>query len=210
MDSGLKRITAIARLHVALRNQHMLACKAHTGDEDQSPAQVLDFAQVDSWRAQRTGFPEVVLGAGKSAEQIAAIMRQLAQNEQVVMATRVSPEARHCPILKAPCFSACPTWHPEEHSYLQKGSQQGLPGKPISEHQQRLQSNGVLGHGMIMLWTGLTILLMLMYRAMQVYTEVLPLLPEVQYNARARILTLRALGSRKQPRLPGLPPISAL
>ena len=68
-----------------------------------APAQVLDFAQVDSWRAQRTGFPEVVLGAGKSAEQIAAIMRQLAQNEQVVMATRVSPEACHCPILNAPC-----------------------------------------------------------------------------------------------------------
>ena len=55
-------------------------------------AQVLDFAQVDSWRAQRTGFPEVVLGAGKSAEQIAAIMSQLAQNEQIVMATRVTPQ----------------------------------------------------------------------------------------------------------------------
>jgi len=37
----------------------------------------------------------------------------------------------------------------------------------------------------------------------QVYTEVLPLLPEVQYNAPARILTLRASGARKQPRLPG-------
>ena len=55
-------------------------------------AQVLDFAQVDSWRAQRTGFPEVVLGAGKSAEQIAAIMSQLAQNEQMVMATRVTAQ----------------------------------------------------------------------------------------------------------------------
>ena len=45
---------------------------------------------------------------------------------------------------------------------------------------------------------------------MQVYTEVLPLLPKVQYNARARILMLRASGSRKQPRLPGLPPIEAV
>lgn len=69
--------------------------------------QVLDFAQVDSWRAQRTGFPEVVLGAGKSAEQIAAIMRQLAQNEQVVMATRVSPEVSHCPALDRPA-PQCP------------------------------------------------------------------------------------------------------
>lgn len=55
-------------------------------------AQVLDFAQVDSWRSQRTGFPEVVSGNGKSPEQIAAIMRQLAQNEQLVMATRISPQ----------------------------------------------------------------------------------------------------------------------
>ena len=38
---------------------------------------------------------------------------------------------------------------------------------------------------------------------MQVYSEVLPLLPDVQYNAPARILTLRASGSRKQSRLPG-------
>ena len=53
---------------------------------------MLDFAQVDSWRAARTGFPEVVLGAGKSADQIAAIMTKLAQHEQLVMATRISPE----------------------------------------------------------------------------------------------------------------------
>ena len=69
--------------------------------------QVLDFAQVDSWRAQRTGFPEVVLGAGKSAEQIAAIMQQLVQNEQVVMATRISPEVLHYPILQVPASRSC-------------------------------------------------------------------------------------------------------
>ena len=81
------------------RNQVVLACRACAGAEGVlTSMQVLDFAQVDSWRAQRTGFPEVVLGAGKSAEQIAAIMQQLAQNEQIVMATRVSPEARHCAI----------------------------------------------------------------------------------------------------------------
>lgn len=61
--------------------------------------QVLDFAQVDSWRAQRTGFPEVVYGAGKSAEQIAAIMQQLAKNDQVAMATRIEPQVLACLIL---------------------------------------------------------------------------------------------------------------
>ncbi len=67
-----------------------------------APVQVLDFAQVDSWRAQRTGFPEVVLGAGKSAEQIAAIMRKLAQHEQAVMATRVTPDVRYLPCVCSP------------------------------------------------------------------------------------------------------------
>lgn len=57
--------------------------------------QVLDFAQVDSWRSHRTGFPEVVMGQGKSPEQIAAIMKQLALNEQMVMATRISEEVGH-------------------------------------------------------------------------------------------------------------------
>jgi hypothetical protein len=57
-----------------------------------SPAQVLEFAQLDSWRAQRTGFPEVVFGQGKSPEQIVAIMQQLAKNEQIAMATRVNEE----------------------------------------------------------------------------------------------------------------------
>ncbi|EIE25089.1 hypothetical protein COCSUDRAFT_35637 [Coccomyxa subellipsoidea C-169] len=90
--------------------------------------QVLDFAQVDSWRAQRTGFPEVVYGAGKPAEQIAAIMQQLAKNDQVAMATRIEPE---------------------------------------------------------------------------IFEQVQALLPEVVYNKPARILTLRASGVRKQPRLPG-------
>ena len=58
-------------------------------------AQVLDFAQVDSWRAQRTGFPEVVFGGGKSAAQIAAIMAAQARNDQVVLATRIAPEVRN-------------------------------------------------------------------------------------------------------------------
>ncbi|HZG55246.1 nickel pincer cofactor biosynthesis protein LarB, partial [Paenibacillus sp.] len=39
-----------------------------------------------------TGFPEVVFGEGKTAEQIAAIMARLAEHADRVLATRVSPE----------------------------------------------------------------------------------------------------------------------
>ena len=48
--------------------------------------------QVDTWRAARTGFPEVIWGPGKSPEQLAAIMTRLAETEAVVVATRVTPE----------------------------------------------------------------------------------------------------------------------
>ncbi|WP_159886279.1 nickel pincer cofactor biosynthesis protein LarB [Paenibacillus puerhi] len=52
----------------------------------------LSYAQLDVRRADRTGFPEVVFGEGKSAEQIAAIMERLAGHAGRVLATRVSAD----------------------------------------------------------------------------------------------------------------------
>lgn len=49
----------------------------------------LGFAQLDLEREKRTGFPEVVYGEGKSAEQIAAIMGRLSQHADRVLATRI-------------------------------------------------------------------------------------------------------------------------
>ena len=59
------------------------------------PFRTLDFAHVDTHRHLRTGFPEVVLGTGKTPEQIAAILNELARGEAgvPVFATRVPPEA---------------------------------------------------------------------------------------------------------------------
>ena len=57
------------------------------------PFRALDFAHVDTHRHLRTGFPEVVLGTGKTPEQIAAILKELAAGGAPVFATRVSPEA---------------------------------------------------------------------------------------------------------------------
>ena len=56
--------------------------------------QVMDFAQLDSWRRQRTGFPEVMYAPGKSPQQIAAILERMAANESMVMATRVELQVR--------------------------------------------------------------------------------------------------------------------
>jgi NCAIR mutase (PurE)-related protein len=57
------------------------------------------FARVDHHRHLRTGFPEVVLGLGKTAEQIGHIMAELARTGANVLATRV-PEAHVDTVLR--------------------------------------------------------------------------------------------------------------
>jgi NCAIR mutase (PurE)-related protein len=55
----------------------------------QLPFADLGFAVVDHHRALRQGVPEVILGEGKSAEQIVAIARELARTGQNVLVTRI-------------------------------------------------------------------------------------------------------------------------
>ncbi len=57
------------------------------------PFRDLGFAHADTHRHLRTGFPEVVLGAGKTPEQIAALLVELGRGGATVMATRVPAEA---------------------------------------------------------------------------------------------------------------------
>jgi NCAIR mutase (PurE)-related protein len=54
----------------------------------------LGFARVDVDRAARTGDPEVVYGAGKSPEQVVAILRTLHAEhpDRAVLATRLAPD----------------------------------------------------------------------------------------------------------------------
>jgi NCAIR mutase (PurE)-related protein len=54
----------------------------------------LGFARVDVERAERTGDPEVVYGAGKTVEQAVAIVRTLreAHPERPALVTRAAPE----------------------------------------------------------------------------------------------------------------------
>jgi len=57
------------------------------------PFRTLEFARVDTHRHLRTGFPEVVFGEGKTPEQIADILGELAKGGSTALATRVRPEA---------------------------------------------------------------------------------------------------------------------
>jgi NCAIR mutase (PurE)-related protein len=54
------------------------------------PFEDLGFAKVDHHRALRVGMPEVILGEGKTASQVAGIFFRLAKHAQNVLATRAS------------------------------------------------------------------------------------------------------------------------
>jgi len=56
-----------------------------------APVADLGFAQVDTHRALRKGFPEVVFGSGKTPEQVVKIAAKLVEREQRVLATRLTP-----------------------------------------------------------------------------------------------------------------------
>ena len=56
------------------------------------PYEDLGFARPDHHRALRRGFPEVVFGAGKTAEQTAAIVSSIADRGQNVLVTRTSAD----------------------------------------------------------------------------------------------------------------------
>ena len=57
-----------------------------------APVADFGFAQIDNHRALRKGFPEVIYGAGKTAEQITKIAAHLHSCEQRFLITRISPE----------------------------------------------------------------------------------------------------------------------
>ena len=59
----------------------------------QKPYDDLGFARVDQHRNARQGFPEVVFGQGKTADQIAAIAAQIVGAGQSLLVTRTSAEA---------------------------------------------------------------------------------------------------------------------
>src|SRR5262249_40402797 len=57
-----------------------------------APLADLGFAQVDTHRALRKGFPEVIFGAGKTPQQVLKIAARLLQGESRILVTRITPE----------------------------------------------------------------------------------------------------------------------
>jgi NCAIR mutase (PurE)-related protein len=57
------------------------------------PFEDLGFARIDHHRAARQGFPEVVLGLGKTAAQIAAIAAEIVSRGSTLLVTRATESA---------------------------------------------------------------------------------------------------------------------
>ena len=63
-----------------------------------APIVDLGFAQVDTHRALRKGFPEVIFGSGKTPQQVLKIASKLIDHNQNVLATRIT--ADHARLLR--------------------------------------------------------------------------------------------------------------
>src|SRR2546428_10337803 len=57
-----------------------------------APVAELGFATLDTHRALRKGFPEVIFGSGKTAKQIVGIATELLRREEQLLVTRINVE----------------------------------------------------------------------------------------------------------------------
>jgi NCAIR mutase (PurE)-related protein len=73
-----------------------------------APFEDMGFARVDTHRELRQGFPEVILGLGKTPTQIAAIAERIVAHGQALLVTRAAPEAYDAVCARLPNA----TYHP--------------------------------------------------------------------------------------------------
>lgn len=66
------------------------------------PYQDLDFAKIDHHRPWRTGSPEVVLGRGKTPQQVARIVASLTGHGHPVLVTKTNAEAYRATVQETP------------------------------------------------------------------------------------------------------------
>jgi len=52
----------------------------------------ITYAHIDHHRSLRKGFPEVIYGEGKTAEQITGIMEKMMDQENIILVTRADPQ----------------------------------------------------------------------------------------------------------------------
>ena len=97
--------TELRRLLDEVREGNVDPARAHerlTAAFRDQPFAELGFAKVDHHRPVRQGFPEVVLGLGKTPDQVAAIAAQILGREHPLLVTRADEAAFHAVHAVAP------------------------------------------------------------------------------------------------------------
>lgn len=106
------------------------------------PFDDLGFARVDNHRALRSGFPEVVFGAGKTGSQIVAISERIVAEGGPLLVTRVAAEVGEMLKERFPAGShnaGARTFHLTEHEPRDRGRGQivvvsaGTSDMPVAE-----------------------------------------------------------------------------
>lgn len=67
-----------------------------------APYEDIGLARIDHHRALRQGFPEVILGTGKTPAQIAAIAERIVANGRTLLVTRAQPQAFDAVLARVP------------------------------------------------------------------------------------------------------------
>ncbi|GAB2676063.1 nickel pincer cofactor biosynthesis protein LarB [Paenibacillus thermoaerophilus] len=115
----MKQETELLRILERVRGGDLSVEEAMERLKDAAGSQAvadLGFAQLDLERSRRIGFPEVVFGEGKTAEQIASIVLKLREHSDRVLVTRVSADKaaavkRTIPDLTYHETARAITWH---------------------------------------------------------------------------------------------------
>jgi hypothetical protein len=69
---------------------------------DAEPIETLAHTTIDHHRAQRSGYPEVIYGSGKTVEQVVEVCVSIAARSERFLVTRASDEQRSALIVKFP------------------------------------------------------------------------------------------------------------
>jgi NCAIR mutase (PurE)-related protein len=88
----------------------------------------LGFAQLDTHRELRTGYPEVVFGQGKTPEQVKEIIQYINTRNNNILATRVTEEMAEA--VKAACPEA--VYHPQAQTITIKKTDIKFPDTYIA------------------------------------------------------------------------------
>jgi len=89
------------------------------------PFEDIDFAHIDHHRSLRKGFPEVIFGEGKSAEQICGILEHMVPREDIILVTRVAKEKAGQVLNRFPQAE----YHADARMVVQKKKEPPIHGK---------------------------------------------------------------------------------